>query len=71
MGVCGGLALITPMLLIVLHKDEVTTLATASVVNMLFALGLAFLGRKLKGQEVLACVAAYAAVLVVFVRTSS
>lgn len=71
MGVCGGLALIAPMLLMVLHKDEATTLSTASVATMLFALGLAFLGKGLKGQEVLASVAAYAAVLVVFVGASS
>jgi hypothetical protein len=71
MGVCGGLALIAPMLLMVLHKDQITTLATASVATMLFALGLAFLGENLKGQEVLACVAAHAAVLVVFVGTNS
>lgn len=55
----------------VLHKDQVTTLATASVATMMFALGLAYLGMSLKGQEVLACVPAYAAVLVVFVGTNS
>ncbi|PGH05726.1 hypothetical protein AJ79_06743 [Helicocarpus griseus UAMH5409] len=71
MGVSGGLALIAPMLLMVLHKDEVTALTTASVATMLFALGLAILGKELKGQEVLASVAAYAAVLVVFVGVSS
>jgi VIT1/CCC1 family predicted Fe2+/Mn2+ transporter len=71
MGVSGGLARIVPMLLMVLHKDEVTTLSTASVATMLFAFGLAFLGKGLKGQEVLAAVAAYAAVLVVFVGASS
>jgi hypothetical protein len=71
MGLCGGLALIAPMLLMVLHKDEATTLSTVSIATMLFALGLAFFGEGLKGQEVLASVAAYAAVLVVFVGTSS
>jgi hypothetical protein len=75
MGACGGLALIGPMigpmLLMVLHKGEVTSLSTASVATMLFALGLAILGKDLKGQEVLASVAAYAAVLVVFVGASS
>jgi hypothetical protein len=71
MGMCGGLALILPMLLMVLHKGEATTLSTASVATMLFALGLAILGEDLKGQEVLASVAAYAAVLVVFVGASS
>ncbi|KAJ6183921.1 hypothetical protein N7519_005222 [Penicillium mononematosum] len=71
MGLCGGLALIAPMLLMVLHKDQATTLATASIATMLFALGLAYLGTNLKGQEVLAGVSAYAAVLVVFVGTNS
>ncbi|CAI7633575.1 unnamed protein product [Penicillium glandicola] len=71
MGFCGGLALIAPMLLMVLHKDQVTTLATASIATMLFAVGLAYFGSNLKGQEVLASVAAYAAVLVVFVGTNS
>lgn len=36
MGVRGGLALIAPVLVMVLHKDEVTTLATASAANMPF-----------------------------------
>lgn len=71
MGLCGGLALIAPMLLMVLHKDQATTLATASIATMLFALGLAYLATNLKGQEVLACVSAYAAVLVVFVGINS
>ncbi|KAI9371146.1 hypothetical protein BJX61DRAFT_543944 [Aspergillus egyptiacus] len=71
MGVCGGIALIAPMLLMVLQKDETTALATTTVATMLFAVGLAILGKDLKGQEVLASVAAYAAVLVVFVGASS
>lgn len=58
------------MLVMVLHKDQVTTLATASVATMYFAVGLAYLGTNLKGQEVLACVAMYAAVLVMFVGTN-
>ncbi|KAJ5713255.1 uncharacterized protein N7483_010436 [Penicillium malachiteum] len=71
MGVCGGVALIAPMLLMVLHKSRATTLATTSVATILFALMLALLGKNLRGQDVLAAVAAYAAVLVVFVGASS
>jgi hypothetical protein len=63
--------LLLPMLLIVLHKDQATTLATASIATILFDLGLAFLGTNLKSQEVLACVSAYDAVLVVFIGTNS
>ncbi|KAK4442520.1 hypothetical protein QBC34DRAFT_24554 [Podospora aff. communis PSN243] len=70
MGLVGGLALIIPMVIMVLQKDLVTTLITTSVATMLFAGGLALLGTRLKGETVLASVAAYAAVLVVFVGTS-
>lgn len=71
MGICGGVALIAPMLLMVLHNDQVTALATTSVATMFFAVGLAFLGKNLRGQEVLGAVAAYAAVLVVFVGATT
>ncbi|KAE8307526.1 hypothetical protein BDV41DRAFT_554453 [Aspergillus transmontanensis] len=71
MGVCGGVALIAPMLIMVLHQDQATALTTTSVATILFAVGLAFLGKNLRGQEVLAAVAAYAAVLVVFVGANS
>jgi VIT1/CCC1 family predicted Fe2+/Mn2+ transporter len=70
MGLAGGAALIAPMVIMVLKKDLVTTLVTTTVATMLFAGGLALLGTKLKGEMVLASVAAYAAVLVVFVGTS-
>ncbi|RAQ51906.1 hypothetical protein AFGD_006005 [Aspergillus flavus] len=71
MGVCGGVALIAPMLIMVLHKDQATALTTTSVATILFAVGLAILGKNLQGQDVLAAVAAYAAVLVVFVGANS
>ncbi|KKA22965.1 hypothetical protein T310_3016 [Rasamsonia emersonii CBS 393.64] len=70
MGLLGGLALIGPMLLMVLHKDLLTTLVTASVSTILFAVALSFF-TQLQGQTVLASVAAYAAVLVVFVGSNS
>jgi hypothetical protein len=70
MGAFGGLALIGPMLLMVLHRDLNTSVITASVATILFALILAMMGRSLAGKDVLAATAAYAAVLVVFVGTS-
>jgi hypothetical protein len=70
MGLAGGTALIIPMLIMVLRNDLITTLVTTAVATMLFAGALALLGTRLKGETVLASVAAYAAVLVVFVGTS-
>lgn len=70
MGAFGGIALIGPMLLMVLHRDLNTSIITASVATVLFALLLAVAARSLGGKDVLAATAAYAAVLVVFVGTS-
>lgn len=55
----------------VLYNDTPTILATASAATILFALGLAWFGEDLDGKDVLASVAAYAAVMVVFMGTSS
>ena len=71
MGLLGGLALIAPMLIMVLHKDLLTTLLTASVATVLFAGAMALLASETRGETVLAAVAAYAAVLVVFVGATS
>ncbi|KAG8164163.1 hypothetical protein KVR01_006081 [Diaporthe batatas] len=71
MGVAGGTALIIPMLIMVLHKDLLTTLLVTSVSTLIFAGLLAIGGKGLKGDTVLAAIAAYAAVLVVFVGASS
>lgn len=70
MGLLGGFSLIGPMLLMVLHKDLKTTFSTASIATILFAFVLAVF-TNLTGQTLLATVAAYAAVLVVFVGSSS
>lgn len=70
MGALGGIAVIGPMLLMTLRRDLVTSLVTSSVATVLFTLVLALGARNLKGQEVLGAVAAYAAVLVVFIGTS-
>ena len=71
MGILGGLAMIGPVLIMVLHKDLLTSLLTTSVATLLFAGALAIWGKSLGGDTVLALVAAYAAVLVVFIGSSS
>ncbi|KAL2066389.1 hypothetical protein VTL71DRAFT_2460 [Oculimacula yallundae] len=63
MGAFGGIALIGPMLLMSLHRDLSTSLITCSVATALFTIVLAISGKNLKGQEVLAATAAYAAAL--------
>lgn len=69
MGLFGGIALIAPMLLMVLHRDRTTALATTSASVILFAVAVAFL--PLASPDLtIAVVAAYAAVLVVFVGAS-
>jgi len=70
LGSFGGIMLLGPMLLMVLHYDRNTTLITTSVMTAWFTLGLAVFARSMAGKEVLGAVAAYAAVLVVFVGTS-
>ncbi|CZR66333.1 uncharacterized protein PAC_16234 [Phialocephala subalpina] len=79
-GIGGGLALIGPMLLMVLHKTLLTTLLTSSLAVILFAFVVAMIssglipGTKtidLGPRDVLAATATYAAVLVVFVGVSS
>ncbi|KAI1132724.1 hypothetical protein F5Y10DRAFT_260879 [Nemania abortiva] len=66
--ISGGLALVGPMWLMVLHKDKYTYLITTTVAVLLFA---SIVPRySTAGPEVVvATVAAYAAVLVVFVGT--
>lgn len=71
MGILGGVALIGPMLIMVLHRDLLTTLLTTSVATVLFAGFLSYWGQSTNGETVLGMVAAYAAVLVVFVGTNS
>ncbi|PMD39485.1 hypothetical protein L207DRAFT_634071 [Hyaloscypha variabilis F] len=70
MGSFGGLALIVPMLIMVLHRSVHGSLIVTSVGTVLFAVALALAARSLKGMDVLAATAAYAAVLVVFVGSS-
>lgn len=71
MALFGGVALIGPMLIMVLVPGGLkVSLWTVSVATFIFALSLAVGARDSLGKDVLASVAAYAAVLVVFVGTS-
>lgn len=72
LGVFGGLAIIAPMLIMALSNSLLVSLVVTSVTTILFAvlLALPMIGGSLDGQTVLAAVAAYAAILVVFVGTS-
>ena len=71
MAMFGGLALIGPMLIMVLHPSRNTSVITVSIATFLFAFVLAVFAKDSAGKDVLAATAAYAAVLVVFVGTSS
>ena len=62
----GGVALIGPMLLMVLHNDQTTKLATTSVAVFLVAAFMAMYSTA-PPEILVSVVAAYAAVLVVFV----
>lgn len=64
----GGLALIGPMLLMVLHNDLVTALTTTSVAVFLISVVISIYSTAAP-EGVVATIAAYAAVLVVFVGT--
>lgn len=72
LGVFGGLAIIVPMLIMALINSLLVSLVVTSVATMIFAvlLALPMLGGAIDGKTALASVAAYAAVLVVFVGTS-
>lgn len=70
MGLFGGVALIGPVLIMVLHPSQNANLITVSVATIVFALLLALGAQDSTGKDVLAATAAYAAVLVVFLGTS-
>lgn len=69
-GVCGGLSLIVPMLLMRIQENLIKSLITTSVAVVLFAATTSMIF-KANDVETLAATAAYTAVLVVFVGTSS
>lgn len=72
LGVLAGVAIIVPMLVVALVNDLVASLVVTCVATVLFAvvLALPLVGGNLDEQTILGAVAAYAAILVVFVGTS-
>jgi len=71
MAFTGGVFLIVPMIIMVVHQSSQTkSLVTVAVAVTLFALILSF-GIRVSNVETLVSTATYAAVLVVFVGTSS
>lgn len=66
LGMFGGVSLVGPMLLMVFHKDIVTATATTSACVFAFAAIIAF-RTEASPEVIVGTVAAYAAVLVVFV----
>lgn len=71
MAVVGGLVLLAPMLIMVLHPGLLTALTTTSVFVLVVAIGLALIMKGADEKDIVAATAAYAAVLVVFVGTSA
>ncbi|KAM0417472.1 hypothetical protein ACHAPT_012536 [Fusarium lateritium] len=68
--VTGGLFLIVPMIIMTLQPSDIKSLITVSAFVILFALSLSFVVR-VSNIETLVSTATYAAVLVVFVGTST
>lgn len=66
--IIGGIALIAPMLIMVLHKDVVTDLVTTSVAVVVVSILLSIFSSATP-ERLLNTITAYAAVLVVFVGT--
>jgi hypothetical protein len=71
MGIFGALAFLVPMLVMVLHPTLLTTLLTTVVSVLFVAAALTIWMPDSDGKDVLGATAAYTAVLVVFVGTSS
>lgn len=68
--IAGGVFLVVPMIIMTVGPSENKSLVTVSVAIVIFAFVLAF-GIKVTNVETLVSTASYAAVLVVFVGTSS
>lgn len=66
----GGIFLVVPMIIMTLNSSQTKSLVTVSVAVIIFSLVLSFVVR-VSNVETLASTATYAAVLVVFVGTSS
>jgi hypothetical protein len=71
MAIFGGLVLLVPMIIMVLHATKLTALLTTVLCVLAVAVALSFRMRNAEGKDVLGATAAYAAVLVVFVGTST
>jgi hypothetical protein len=71
MALFGGCSLIAPMLIMRLNPTLLTGLVTASVFILAVSIILAFYMRDAQKRDILTATAAYAAVLVVFVGTTS
>ena len=71
MALFGGLSLIVPMLIMKLHATLLTQLVTTSVFILAVGVVLAWYMRDAQKRDILAATATYAAVLVVFVGTTS
>ena len=70
MGLFGGLSLIGPMLIMVLHSTKLTALLTTSLFIVFVAIALAYFMTDASAKDIMTGTAAYAAVLVVFVGVS-
>ncbi|OAQ78109.1 VIT family domain-containing protein [Purpureocillium lilacinum] len=68
--VTGGVFLVVPMIIMTLHPSQTKSLVTVSVALLVFSLMLSFVVR-VSNVETLVSTATYAAVLVVFVGTST
>ncbi len=71
MALFGGVSLIAPMLIMRLHPTLLTELVTTSVFILAVGVVLAWYMRDAEKRDILAATASYAAVLVVFVGTTS
>ncbi|KAK3315981.1 hypothetical protein B0H66DRAFT_624787 [Apodospora peruviana] len=67
MALVGGLAVVVPVLIMVLHPTKLTAILTTSCFVIAVAVGLAVLMVESQPKDVIGFTAAYAAVLVVFV----
>ena len=70
MALFGRFSLVTPMLIMSLHKTRVTKLVTSSLFVLVAGLILAWLMKDARDKDIWTATAAYAAVLVVFVGGS-
>ena len=71
MALFGGVSLIVPMLIMKLHTTLLTQLVTTSVFIVAMGVLLAWYMRDAQKRDILAATATYAAVLVVFVGTTT